>query len=145
MSSRIFGSPPAQRPATPFEYLVRYPGEIKSIKKLSVDQALETIRNRIDQFGVSEPDIRIQGEDSILIQLPGIKDPQRAKNLIGKTALLEFKLLDESNDIDAALKGHPAGSDILYEIKKYNPRISKIPYLVKKRAAMTGAYHQHQV
>ena len=53
--------------------------EAKNIKKLAVDQALETIRNRIDQFGVSEPDIRIQGEDRILIQLPGLKDPQRAK------------------------------------------------------------------
>jgi preprotein translocase subunit SecD len=64
------------------------------IKKNAIDQALETIRNRIDQFGVSEPEITLQGTDRILIQLPGIKDPQRAINLIGQTALLEFKLLD---------------------------------------------------
>ncbi|MEA3279741.1 MAG: protein translocase subunit SecD, partial [Thermodesulfobacteriota bacterium] len=60
--------------------------ETEHIKKLATGQALETIRNRIDQFGVSEPDIRLQGDKRILIQLPGIKDTQRAKALIGKTA-----------------------------------------------------------
>jgi preprotein translocase subunit SecD len=119
------------------------PNEAKNIKKLAVDQALETIRNRIDQFGVSEPDIRIQGEDRILIQLPGLKDPQRAKDLIGKTALLEFKLVDETNELDTALKGQvPAGSEVLYQVKKdpNTQRTSKTPYLIKKRASMTGAY-----
>ena len=119
------------------------PNEVKNIKKLAVEQARETIRNRIDQFGVSEPDIRIQGEDRILIQLPGLKDPQRAKDLIGKTALLEFKLVDETNDLDAALKGQvPAGSEILYQVKEdpNTQRTSKTPYLIKKRASMTGAY-----
>jgi preprotein translocase subunit SecD len=117
--------------------------EADQIKKLAVEQALETIRNRIDQFGVSEPDIRIQGENQLLIQLPGIKDTQRAKELIGRTALLEFKLLDETHDLNAALKGDvPAGSEILYEYKEdpTTHRTSKIPFLVKKRAAMTGAY-----
>ena len=60
--------------------------ETTHIKKMAVEQALETIRNRIDQFGVSEPDIRNQGEKRILIQLPGITDTQRAKELIGRTA-----------------------------------------------------------
>ena len=67
--------------------------DLQHVRKLAVAQALETIRNRIDQFGVSEPDIRPEGEDRILIQLPGIKDPQRAIDLIGKTAQLEFKLV----------------------------------------------------
>ncbi len=117
--------------------------ESERIRKLAVDQALETIRNRIDQFGVSEPDIRIQGERRILVQLPGIKDTQRAKELIGKTALLEFKLLDETHDVDAALAGNvPAGSEILYETEKdpNTNRTRKIPYLVKKRTSLTGAY-----
>ncbi|MFP3929144.1 MAG: protein translocase subunit SecD, partial [Desulfobacteraceae bacterium] len=61
------------------------------IMDLATDQALQTIRNRIDEFGVSEPDIRPQEENRILIQLPGIKDPNRALDLIGRTALLEFK------------------------------------------------------
>ncbi len=117
--------------------------ETDHIRKLAVDQALETIRNRIDQFGVSEPDIRIQGERRILIQLPGIKDTQRAKELIGKTALLEFKLLDETNDVESALNGNlPAGSEILYETKEdpATHRTQKVPYLVKKRTSLTGAY-----
>jgi preprotein translocase subunit SecD len=117
--------------------------EADRIRKLAVDQALETIRNRIDQFGVSEPDIRIQGERRILIQLPGIKDTQRAKDLIGKTALLEFKLLDEEHDVDAALSGSvPASSEILYETKQdpATRRVQKIPFLVKKRTSLTGAY-----
>ena len=92
------------------------------IKKMAVDQALETIRNRIDQFGVSEPDIRRQGQNRILIQLPGIRDTERAKDLIGKTALLEFKLVDDTHSLQAALKGDiPPGREILYEIDE-NPQ-----------------------
>ena len=116
--------------------------EVASIKRLAADQALETIRNRIDQFGVSEPDIRNQGENRILIQLPGIKDTQRAKTLIGRTALLEFKLLDETGDINAALNGNvPPGSELLYEVKEdpATKRTAKTPYLVQKRALLTGA------
>lgn len=66
--------------------------EVNHIRKQAINQGLETIRNRIDQFGVSEPDIRPEGEDRITVQLPGIKNPQEAINLIGKTAVLEFKL-----------------------------------------------------
>jgi preprotein translocase subunit SecD len=84
------------------------------IKKMAVDQAVETITNRIDQFGVAEPDIRPQGRDRILVQLPGIKDPKRAIDIIGKTALLEFKLVDEDNSLEEALKGNiPPGDEIL--------------------------------
>ncbi|OGR92465.1 MAG: protein-export membrane protein SecD [Elusimicrobia bacterium RIFCSPLOWO2_01_FULL_59_12] len=68
--------------------------------KLSVidalERAIEIIRNRVDQFGVAEPLIARQGERWIVVQLPGIKDPERAKELIGKTALLEFRLVDDS-------------------------------------------------
>jgi len=113
------------------------------IEKLAVDQALETIRNRIDQFGVAEPDIRRQGENRILIQLPGIKDSQRAKDLIGKTALLEFKLVDETGSVDAAVKGNvPPGREVLYRVEE-NPdtqRTTKTPFLLKKRTLLTGAY-----
>ena len=117
--------------------------ETHHIKKLAAEQALETIRNRIDQFGVNEPDIRRQGEKRILIQLPGIKDTQRAKELIGKTALLEFKLLDETHDLNAALKGNiPAGSELLYQDNEDSAteRVIKSPYLVKKRTLLTGEY-----
>ena len=117
--------------------------EADQIKKMATDQALETIRNRIDQFGVSEPDIRHQGEKRILVQLPGIKDTKRAKDLIGRTALLEFKLLDETHDLNAALKGDiPPGSEVLYGTKEdpATRRIIKTPYLVKKRTLLTGAH-----
>ena len=117
--------------------------ETDQIKKLATEQALETIRNRIDQFGVSEPDIRLQGEKRILIQLPGIKDTKRAKDLIGRTALLEFKLLDENHDLNAAMQGNvPPGSEVLYGIKEdpETKRIIKTPYLIKKRTLLTGAH-----
>jgi preprotein translocase subunit SecD len=116
--------------------------ETENTKKLAVDQALETIRNRIDQFGVAEPDIRRQGEKRILIQLPGISDPERAKDLIGRTALLEFKLVDDAHDVNAAVKGDvPAGSEVLYRVEKNaeTGRVTKQPFLLKKRTLLTGA------
>jgi protein-export membrane protein SecD len=65
------------------------PGEVSG----AVDRAMTILRNRIDEFGVAEPLIQKQGEDRIVVQLPGVADPQRAKSLIGRTALLEFKLV----------------------------------------------------
>lgn len=116
--------------------------EIEYTQKMAADQALETIRNRIDEFGVSEPDIRSQGDNRILIQLPGVKDTKRAKSLIGKTALLEFRLLNEEGDVNTALNsGAPPGSEILYQVRTdpETNRVSKIPFLVKKRTTLTGA------
>ncbi len=113
----------------------------EQIKKNAVDQALETIRNRIDQFGVSEPEITLQGTDRILVQLPGIKDPQRAIHLIGQTALLEFKLVDEEGNLDEALKGRvPEGDVILYhrEVDPKTGGVKKVPYLLKEKTLMTG-------
>ena len=110
-------------------------------KKHAIDQALETIRNRIDQFGVAEPEITLQGTERILIQLPGIKDPQRAINLIGRTALLEFKLVDEEGDLDAALKGNvPEGDIILYQrvVDPQTGGVRKVPFLLKEKTMMTG-------
>jgi len=113
----------------------------EQIKKSAIDQALETIRNRIDQFGVSEPEITRQGTDRILIQLPGVKDPQRAIHLIGQTALLEFKLVDEEGNLEEALKGKaPEGDIILYQ-RSVDPKtggVRKIPYLLKEKTLMTG-------
>jgi len=120
-----------------------YPKAADRIKKMATEQALETIRNRIDQFGVSEPDIRPQGDDRLLVQLPGIKDPKRAVELIGRTALLEFKLVDEEHSVDEALKGNvPPGSEILYKVSR-DPKAgsrAKIPFLLKKRVLLTGEY-----
>lgn len=113
------------------------------IMDLATDQALETIRNRIDEFGVTEPDIRPQQDRRILIQLPGVKDPKRALELIGKTAVLEFKIVDEEHSVQAALQGDiPPGSEILYKVD-VDPDTGKrmqTPFLVKKRALLTGEY-----
>src|SRR5207244_1192759 len=79
--------------------------DAQRIRDNVVDQALKIIRNRIDQFGVSEPTVQAQGTDEIVVQLPGIQDPQRAKDLIGKTALLEFKLL--ATGAQAGTPEHP--------------------------------------
>jgi preprotein translocase subunit SecD len=69
--------------------------EIENIRELAIDQAVETIRNRVDEFGVSEPTITRTGSSGILIQLPGVDDADRAKRLIGRTAQLQFKLVSE--------------------------------------------------
>jgi len=123
--------------------LVLLPKAKTRIMQMALDQALETIRNRIDQFGVSEPDIRSQAGYRLLIQLPGIKDPKRAMALIGKTALLEFKLVDEEHSVEEALKGNiPPGDEIRYQVSidPDSGRQRKIPYLLKKRTALTGEY-----
>ena len=75
-------------------YLTLSTERIDFINNNAVDQALEIVRNRIDQFGVTEPVIIRQGSDEVIVQLPGVEDPERAKDLIGKTAQLEFKLVD---------------------------------------------------
>lgn len=67
----------------------------------AVDRALEIIRNRVDQFGVSEPLVQRSGQDRMIIELPGLQDPERAKELIGRTALLEFKLVKDGKEAKA--------------------------------------------
>ena len=115
--------------------------DAENTRRRAVEQGLEIIRNRIDQFGVTEPEITRQGMNQILLQLPGIKDPERAINLIGKTALLEFKLVDDEGNLEEALKGHiPPGDEILYQrvVAPQTGAETKIPYLLKKRTLMTG-------
>ncbi|MBM9518406.1 protein translocase subunit SecD [Desulforhopalus vacuolatus] len=84
------------------------PAAVKALKKTAVEQSLEILRNRIDEFGVAEPVIVRQGEDEIVIQLPGVKDPKRARALIGKTAQLEFKLVADSTGINLPEVVHQA-------------------------------------
>ena len=131
--------------------------EVKRIKDSAINQALETIRNRIDQFGVAEPLVQRQGLKQIVVQLPGVKEPKRAKDLIKETALLEFKMLDEDNymkmDFPARVPKEkeaetlakfeskvPEGDQILFErvVEKDTGREFRIPFLVKKRVMLTG-------
>ena len=122
--------------------VVMAPREVSRLADLAVRQGVETIRNRVDQFGVAEPTITRQGEDRILIQLPGLQDPERAKALIGKTAHLEFKLLDERTNPEDAIAGRlPETSELLYQrrVDKQTKAERKIPYVVQKRTLLTGA------
>jgi len=124
-------------------FVYSYPDEVaRQTMDQAIDQALETIRNRIDQFGVREPTLQRQGERRILIQLPGIKDPSRAKALIGKTAVLEFKIVDPNADTAQAEKtGAPEGLELIYQItrdKTTGEIVRRRPVLVKKEASLTG-------
>ncbi|MCX8073809.1 MAG: protein translocase subunit SecD [Candidatus Binatia bacterium] len=117
--------------------------EERRLREFTVEQALETIRNRIDQFGVAEPIIQRQGSQEIVVQLPGIQDPQRAKALIGRTAVLEFKLLAEVPDAEAYLSGQkplPPGLEILpgYGGERIGRRVEKTKYLVESKVLLTG-------
>ncbi|HAH19904.1 MAG: hypothetical protein A2Y00_08585 [Omnitrophica WOR_2 bacterium GWF2_43_52] len=102
-------------------------------KNDAVERAIEIVRNRIDEFGVSEPLIQRQGTDQIVVQLPGVTDRERAKDLIGKTALLEFKLVnDKPQDLtDAAAGKVPDGFDY---VKDEEGRA----VLLSKTASLTG-------
>src|SRR5512142_622627 len=77
---------------------------ISDLKQKAVEQAEKVIRNRIDQFGVSEPDIKRKSNNQIQIQLPGAQDPEQAKKLLGRTAQLEFKSVDDGNPVLAKAK-----------------------------------------
>ncbi len=126
-------SAPAGGPAFAISF---HPRDVAQIKSNAMDQALETIRNRIDQLGVRETTVAKEGDNEILVQLPGIQDPQRAKELIGKTAVLEFKLVDDSHNVQDALRdGPPAGDELLYGPPE---RGGRTPYLVESPLLMQG-------
>ena len=104
-----------------------------------VDQGLKVIRNRVDQFGVAEPTIQKQGDNRILVQLPGVQDPARAKALIGKTAVLEFKLVDDLVDPGRS-EGLPSGTEVLYgrRVDSRTKTETRVPYAVRKETLLTG-------
>ncbi|ODA44377.1 Protein-export membrane protein SecD [Thermodesulfovibrio sp. N1] len=129
----------------------------KRVETTSVEQAIEVIRNRIDQLGVAEPTIHRQGENEIVIQLPGVKDPKKALEIIGKTAQLEFKLLDEETPLWKELPSLirageeeaflnqwknkiPEGDEIVFQriVNKETGEVYKRPYIVKKDVLLTG-------
>lgn len=131
--------------------------EVERIKDNAIDQALETIRNRIDQFGVAEPTIHRQAADEIVIQLPGVKDPRRAIDIIGRTAQLEFKIVDDDAPVAAELPSVIAHGDEEIVLERFKDKVppndeiqfmrsenrmtgevSKTPILLKKETLMTG-------
>lgn len=118
---------------------------IKELKMFALKQNITTLRKRIDEkfHGLVEPIIQQQGEDRIVIQLPGIQDTAGAKDILGATATLEYRAVDEEHTVEQALNGWvPAGSRIYYtrERKEGGRIIPAVPVLLKKRVITTGEH-----
>jgi preprotein translocase subunit SecD len=106
--------------------------EEREIKKFAVSQNITILRNRVNELGVSEPVIQQQGENRIMVQLPGVQDTTHAKEILGTTATLEYRMVDVEHDVQQAASGHvPIGSR-LYRDKNGNP------ILLDKRVIVTG-------
>ena len=112
--------------------------EVDRIKEKSIEQALETIRNRIDQLGVKEPSIQRRGSDSIIIQLPGLKDPDRARRVIGQVAVLDFQMVSDSGSPDA-----PGRNQMVAYEETRDPLTKEViqttPYLLDKEILLKGS------
>ena len=106
-------------------------------RKDAVERAMEIIRNRVDQFGVGEMAIQRQGKDNVIVQLPGITDRERALEIIGKTAHLEFRIVsDNAEDLKKAINNEPVEG---YELKYLEgERGGREPLLLAKEASLTG-------
>ena len=101
----------------------------------SVEQSIQIIERRVNELGTVEPLIQRQGVDRILVQVPGLQDPTRLKELLGKTAKLDFRMVDVSIPAEQALQGRvPPDSEILY-----GTTTPKTPYLVEKRILVSGS------
>jgi preprotein translocase subunit SecD len=109
--------------------------EIREKRHFALQQNLTTLRNRVNELGVAEPVIQQQGESRIVVQLPGVQDTARAKEILGATATLEFRLVDQEHDVNqAAATGHiPVGSRL------YKERDGR-SILLQKRVLLTGDY-----
>lgn len=107
---------------------------LKEVKEYALQQNITIIRNRVNELGVAEPLVQRQGADRIVVQLPGIQDTARAKEILGATATLEFRLIDEKADVAAADAGRvPANSELL---RDRNNR----PVVLQKRVILTGEH-----
>src|SRR4051812_8202489 len=100
----------------------------------SVEQSIQIVERRVNELGTVEPLIQRQGLDRILVQVPGLQDPTRLKELLGKTAKLDFRMVDSSIPADQAQGRVPADSDLLQSSSS-----PKVPYLVKKEVLVSGA------
>ena len=108
------------------------PGGITQRIRQAVDQSIEIVRRRVDELGTVEPLIQRQGDDRILVQVPGLQDPSRLKSLLGKTAKLTFRLVDLTMTPQQALEGRPPPeSELLYSRDKQ-------PYVIERRVMVSG-------
>ena len=101
----------------------------------SVDQSIQIVERRVNELGTVEPSIQRQGLDRILVQVPGLQDPSRLKELLGKTAKLTFRMVDQTTPVDQAQQGRvPPESEILLGSKSEG----KTPYLIERRVLVSG-------
>jgi len=104
----------------------------KQIQEFAVKQNIQTLSNRVNELGVAEPVIQQQGVDRVVVQLPGVQDTAKAKDILGRTATLEIRLVDEEGDINAAAAGQVPFGDEMYQSR------DGFPVLVKKDVVLTG-------
>jgi len=104
--------------------------ELREVRKFAVAQNITTLRNRVNELGVAEPVIQQQGEDRIVVQLPGVQDTARAKEILGATATLEFRLADTEHSIGPDGKA-PLGARLYYDRQKK-------PILLQRKIIVTG-------
>lgn len=147
-------------------YVLNIPEQRQAdLEKQTIQQALETLRNRLDEFGVAEPSIQAKGKDKIVIQLPGLADPTRAREILAQTAQLEFLLVDDHSlnqlelqklvasvasqlppkysmeELNYRLKDKlPAGTEILFEEKNdiTTQEVHRTPYLLIRGERISG-------
>jgi preprotein translocase subunit SecD len=106
--------------------------KVKALREDAVAQNITIIRNRVNAIGVAEPLVQRQGAERIVVQLPGVQDTARAKEILGATATLEFRLVDESADVASAVAGRvPPASQLFYDR-------SGAPVVLQKRIMLTG-------
>ena len=103
----------------------------------AASQSIEVVGRRVNELGTNEPLIQKQGNDRILVQVPGLQDPQRLKDILGSTAKLSFQMVDQSMSAQDALNGRPpSGSEVLYSQEKDGE--GETPYLVESRVIVSG-------
>jgi SecD/SecF fusion protein len=100
----------------------------------AVTQSIEVVRRRVDELGTTEPIIQRQGVNRILVQVPGLDDPERLKELLNQTARLSFRMVDSTMPVDEAINGRPpATSEVLYSADE-----TGVPYLIERRELVSG-------
>ncbi len=110
------------------------PAAVTKIQEFAIQQNITTLRNRVNELGVAEPIIQQQGADRVVVELPGVQDTAKAKDILGRTATLEIHMVDDEHDIKAALAGQiPFGDELLKER-------GGAPILVKKNVVLTGEH-----
>ena len=108
-------------------------------KQSAVSQSIEIVRRRVDETGTREPTIQRQGAERILVQLPGVDDPDRIKRLLGKTAKMVFRLVDVNTSVTEAQRGRvPPGSELLDSDDAVDSSGAPIQYVVRKRVMVSG-------